>query len=69
MDTIYFKAKKNGAYEFMYNHCCGGFNIQDLKTRRYTTPKFIIQLKKTKANSNYLITLEESGILTIPKIP
>lgn len=63
LDSIFFKIKKNGVYQFRYNACCGGFYVRNLKTKKYTSPKFIVQLKNAKANSNYLITLGDSGVL------
>ncbi len=60
-DTIICNINKPGTYTFIYNECCGAFNIAD-NSGRFTIGSVIFKLKEPDTRS-FLGTMGETGLL------
>ncbi|MDB5258653.1 MAG: hypothetical protein JWM14_3348 [Chitinophagaceae bacterium] len=61
-DTIICLIREPGEYKFIYNECCGGFNIAD-KNGKLIQASINFQLHSNVKHKQFLGTLGETGIL------
>ena len=61
-DTIICNIAKPDSLEFVYNPCCGAFNIRDVKTKKFTQAKVVFKIK-TPSKNIYLGVMSEAGVL------
>lgn len=76
LDTIYFKVNAKSAYDtlicniaqpikyrFIYNTCCGGFDVIEDKTNNRIGGKVLMKISKSPVNEIYLGTFGEAGMI------
>ena len=61
-DTIICNINQSGNFQFIYNECCGGFNIAD-ESGKFIEGSVIFKIKGKENNKLYLGTLDDDGLL------
>ena len=61
-DTIVCNINKSGNFKFIYNECCGAFNVAN-SSGKFIVGSVIFQLQGKDNKKKYLGTLGETGIL------
>ncbi len=61
-DTIICQISKPGNFTFVYNECCGGFNVKD-ESDHFVEAKVNFKIKGQDKRRNYIGTLGEAGLL------
>lgn len=61
-DTILCNIRKPGNYEFVYNTCCGGFDLREEGTNRFISGSVVFDLVNEKPDAQYVGTLGEAAL-------
>jgi hypothetical protein len=66
-DTILCNIRRAGNYEFVYNTCCGGFDLREAGTNRFIQGSVLFTVVNRDAKQQYLGRLGEASLFVPEK--